>query len=78
MCMNEVEVVFYFFVVEFLFKMGVKVYEIGVLVVNCSMFCFILFLLVMVVNYFGLWENIEMYNLGGMGCSVGVIVISFV
>lgn len=75
-CMNEAEAALYPPVAELLLKTGVKAHEIGVLVVNCSTFCPIPSLSAMVVNHFGLRENIETYNLGGMGCSAGVIAIS--
>lgn len=70
--------VLFMIVGDLLKRIGVKVQDIGIFVVNCSIFCFILFMLVMVVNYFKMWESIEFYYLGGMGCSVGVIVVSLV
>lgn len=75
-CLKEAEAALFPVVSELLRKTGVKAHEIGVLVVNCSTFCPIPSMSAMVVNHFGLRENIETYNLGGMGCSAGVIAIS--
>ncbi|XP_010548058.1 PREDICTED: 3-ketoacyl-CoA synthase 18-like [Tarenaya hassleriana] len=49
--------------------------EIGVLVVNSSTFNPTPSLSAMVVNKYKLRSNIKSYNLGGMGCSAGVIAI---
>nr|ADN10815.1 fatty acid elongase 1 [Arabidopsis lyrata] len=49
--------------------------EIGILVVNSSMFNPTPSLSAMVVNTFKLRSNIKSFNLGGMGCSAGVIAI---
>ncbi|CAA7019892.1 unnamed protein product [Microthlaspi erraticum] len=49
--------------------------EIGILVVNSSMFNPTPSLSAMVVNVFKLRSNIRSFNLGGMGCSAGVIAI---
>lgn len=75
-CMKEAETALFTPVSELLRKTGVQTKDIGILVVNCSTFCPIPSLSAMIVNHFGLREDIETYNLGGMGCSAGVIAIS--
>ncbi|KAL1215737.1 3-ketoacyl-CoA synthase 18 [Cardamine amara subsp. amara] len=49
--------------------------EIGILVVNSSLFNPTPSLSAMVVNTFKLRSNIKSFNLGGMGCSAGIIAI---
>lgn len=49
--------------------------EIGILVVNCSLFNPTPSLASMIANKYKLRENIRSFNLGGMGCSAGVIAI---
>ncbi|XP_010432405.1 PREDICTED: 3-ketoacyl-CoA synthase 17 [Camelina sativa] len=49
--------------------------EIGVLVVNCSLFNPTPSLSAMIVNKYKLRGNVKSFNLGGMGCSAGVIAI---
>ncbi|XP_051123999.1 3-ketoacyl-CoA synthase 4 isoform X2 [Andrographis paniculata] len=53
----------------------VKPKDIGVLVVNCSLFNPTPSLTAMIVNKYKLRGNIRSFNLGGMGCSAGVIAI---
>lgn len=54
---------------------SVKPKEIGVLVVNCSLFNPTPSLSAMIVNKYKLRGNIKSFNLGGMGCSAGVIAV---
>ncbi|KFK39995.1 hypothetical protein AALP_AA3G316500 [Arabis alpina] len=54
---------------------GVKPGEIGILVVNSSTFNPTPSLASMIVNKYKLRDNIKSLNLGGMGCSAGVIAI---
>ncbi|KAJ8530602.1 hypothetical protein K7X08_023483 [Anisodus acutangulus] len=54
---------------------NVKPKDIGVLVVNCSLFNPTPSLSAMIVNKYKLRGNIRSYNLGGMGCSAGVIAV---
>ncbi|KAH6765080.1 3-ketoacyl-CoA synthase 4 [Perilla frutescens var. hirtella] len=54
---------------------NVKPKEIGVLVVNCSLFNPTPSLSAMIVNKYKLRGNIKSFNLGGMGCSAGVIAV---
>ncbi|GFP98423.1 3-ketoacyl-coa synthase 4 [Phtheirospermum japonicum] len=49
--------------------------QIGVLVVNCSLFNPTPSLSAMIVNKYKLRGNIRSFNLGGMGCSAGVIAV---
>jgi len=49
--------------------------DIGILIVNCSLFCPTPSLASMIVNRFDMRTNILSYNLGGMGCSASPISI---
>ncbi|KAJ0801252.1 putative very-long-chain 3-oxoacyl-CoA synthase [Helianthus annuus] len=49
--------------------------DIGILVVNCSLFNPTPSLSSMIVNKYKLRGNIKTFNLGGMGCSAGVIAV---
>ncbi|KAK0607949.1 hypothetical protein LWI29_023157 [Acer saccharum] len=60
---------------ELLAKTGVKPRDIGILVVNSSLFNPTPSLSAMVVNRYKLRGNILSFNLGGMGCSAGIISI---
>ncbi|TQD88797.1 hypothetical protein C1H46_025686 [Malus baccata] len=53
----------------------VKPKDIGILVVNCSLFNPTPSLSAMIVNKYKLRGNIRSFNLGGMGCSAGVIAV---
>ncbi|XP_021895182.1 3-ketoacyl-CoA synthase 11 isoform X1 [Carica papaya] len=72
---KEAEAVMYGAIDELLAKTGVKPKDIGILVVNCSLFNPTPSLSAMVVNHYKLRGNILSYNLGGMGCSAGLISI---
>ncbi|CAA2955056.1 3-ketoacyl-CoA synthase 4-like [Olea europaea var. sylvestris] len=54
---------------------NVKPKNIGILVVNCSLFNPTPSLSAIIVNKYKLRGNIRSFNLGGMGCSAGVIAI---
>ena len=49
--------------------------QIDILIVNCSLFNPTPSLSAMVVNHFKMRSNTITYNLGGMGCSAGVIAV---
>ncbi len=49
--------------------------DIGVLVVNCSIFNPTPSLSAMVINHYKMRGNIVSFNLGGMGCSAGIIAL---
>lgn len=72
---KEAEMVMFGAIDQLLAKTGVKAKDIGVLVVNCSLFNPTPSLSAMVVNHYKLRGNVVSYNLGGMGCSAGLISI---
>lgn len=72
---KEAEVVMFGAIDELLEKTGVRAKDIGILVVNCSLFNPTPSLSAMIVNHYKLRGNILSYNLGGMGCSAGLISI---
>ncbi|KAK4754765.1 hypothetical protein SAY87_008522 [Trapa incisa] len=72
---KEAEMVMFGAIDELLGKTGVNAKDIGVLVVNCSLFNPTPSLSAMIVNHYKLRGNILSYNLGGMGCSAGLISI---
>ena len=72
---KEAEEVMFGAIDQLLEKTGVKAKDIGILVVNCSLFNPTPSLSAMIVNHYNLRGNILSYNLGGMGCSAGLISI---
>ncbi|KAK6161464.1 hypothetical protein DH2020_004845 [Rehmannia glutinosa] len=72
---KEAEMVMFGAIDDLLAKTGVKAKDIGILVVNCSLFNPTPSLSAMIVNHYKLRGNILSYNLGGMGCSAGLISI---
>ncbi|CAN4076605.1 unnamed protein product [Withania somnifera] len=72
---KEAEAVMFGAIDELLAKTSVKPKDIGILVVNCSLFNPTPSLSAMIVNHYKLRGNIISYNLGGMGCSAGLISI---
>eukprot|EP01018_Ginkgo_biloba_P000043 Gb_06885 [translate_table: standard] len=69
----EAEEVMFSCVEDLLQKTNVSPSDIGVLVVNCSIFNPIPSLSSMIVNRFKLRSDIKSFNLGGMGCSANII-----
>ncbi|EMS65062.1 3-ketoacyl-CoA synthase 11 [Triticum urartu] len=72
---QEAQVCMFGAIDNMLAKTGVKPKDIGILVVNCSLFNPTPSLSAMVVNHYKLRGNIVSYNLGGMGCSAGLLSI---
>uniref|UniRef100_A0ACD5TDD0 Uncharacterized protein n=1 Tax=Avena sativa TaxID=4498 RepID=A0ACD5TDD0_AVESA len=72
---REAEMVMFGALDQLFAKTGVKPKDIGILVVNCSLFNPTPSLSAMVVNHYKLRGNIVSYNLGGMGCSAGLISV---
>ena len=56
-------------------KTRVRAKDVGVLVVNCSIFNPTPSLSAMIINHYKMRGNILSYNLGGMGCSAGIIAV---
>ncbi|XP_010251878.1 PREDICTED: 3-ketoacyl-CoA synthase 1 [Nelumbo nucifera] len=56
-------------------KTGVKPSEVGILIVNCSLFNPTPSLSSMIVNHYKMGGGIKSFNLGGMGCSAGLISV---
>ncbi|XP_076900389.1 3-ketoacyl-CoA synthase 20-like [Bidens hawaiensis] len=72
---KEAEMVMFGAIDDLLAKTGVKAKEIGILIMNCSVFCPTPSMSAMIVNRYKLRGSIMSYNLGGMGCSAGLIAI---
>ncbi|CAN1169192.1 3-ketoacyl-CoA synthase 11 [Linum perenne] len=72
---KEAEMVMFGAIDELLAKTKLNPKEIGILVVNCSLFNPTPSLSAMVINHYKLRGNVVSYNLGGMGCSAGLISI---
>ncbi|KAK6143090.1 hypothetical protein DH2020_023438 [Rehmannia glutinosa] len=72
---EEAEIVISGAVGDVLAKTGVDPRDIGVVIVNISTFNPVPSLSAMIVNRFKLREDVLSYNLGGMGCSAGVIAV---
>lgn len=72
---KEAEAVMFGAIDELFAKTSVKPKDIGILIVNCSLFNPTPSLSAMVINHYKLRGNIKSYNLGGMGCSAGLISI---
>lgn len=73
--MKEAEMMTFGAIDELFAKIKVNVKDIGILIVNCSLFNPTPSLSAMVVNRYKLRGNILSYSLGGMGCSAGLISI---
>nr|KYP71985.1 3-ketoacyl-CoA synthase 1 [Cajanus cajan] len=79
LCMEEArveaEAVMFGALDALLAKTGIEAKDIDILVVNCSLFNPTPSLSAMIVNHYKLRSNIKSFNLGGMGCSAGLISI---
>lgn len=60
---------------ELFMKSKVRAKDIGILVVNCSLFNPTPSLSSMIINHYKMRCNILSFNLGGMGCSAGIIAV---
>ncbi|KAL8536997.1 hypothetical protein ACS0TY_012253 [Phlomoides rotata] len=56
-------------------KSRIRPKDVGILVVNCSLFNPTPSLSAMIINHYKMRGNILSFNLGGMGCSAGIIAI---
>jgi len=56
-------------------KTGVKPREIDFVILNCSLFCPTPSLSSMIMNHYKMRDNVKNFNLGGMGCSCGLVSI---
>lgn len=72
---EEAEMVMFGCIRDLLEKTGLKPRDIGILVVNCSLFNPTPSLSAMIINHFKMRSDIISYNLSGMGCSAGVIAL---
>ncbi|TMW96755.1 3-ketoacyl-CoA synthase 11-like [Solanum pennellii] len=72
---KEAETVMFGAIDGLLAKTNMKTKDIGILIVNCSLFNPTPSLSAMIINHYKLRGNIASYNLGGMGCSAGVVSI---
>jgi len=72
---EETELMVFRAIEDLLEATGTRAKDIGILIVNCSLFCPTPSLSSMIVNRFGMSSNILSYNLGGMGCSASPISV---
>ncbi|CAI9781227.1 unnamed protein product [Fraxinus pennsylvanica] len=72
---SEAEMVVFGAIDELLAKTKIKCDQIGILVVNCTIFNVAPSLSSMIVNRYKFRDNIVSYNLTGMGCSAGLRAI---
>lgn len=72
---KEAEMLMFGAIDEVLEKTGVNPRDIGIVVVNCSLYSPSPSLACMVVNRYKLRGNVKSYSLAGMGCSAGLISI---
>ncbi|KAI7737480.1 hypothetical protein M8C21_018580 [Ambrosia artemisiifolia] len=56
-------------------KTQIRPKDVGILVVNCSIFNPTPSLSAMIINHYKMRGNILSFNLGGMGCSAGIIAV---
>ena len=75
MARAEAEMVMYGCLEQLFATTGLKPSDIDIFIVNCSLFNPTPSLTSMCVNKFKMREDVQSYNLSGMGCSAGVIAI---
>ncbi|KAI8574488.1 hypothetical protein RHMOL_Rhmol01G0358000 [Rhododendron molle] len=73
---REMEMSIFGAVDELLAKTRVESREIGIVVVNCCIFCAVPSLSSMIVNRYRMREGVISYNLSGMGCTAGLTAIN--
>lgn len=73
---QEAEMVMFPAIEKLLAHTHVPPCDIGILVVNCSLFTPVPSLSSMIINKFKLCSDVKSYNISGMGCSAGVISLS--
>ncbi|XP_051203844.1 3-ketoacyl-CoA synthase 6-like [Lolium perenne] len=71
----EFELVAFSAIDDLLAKTGVAPEAIGILIVNCSLFCPVPSLVDMIVNRYKLRGDVRSMQLSGMGCSAGLIAV---
>eukprot|EP00887_Chlorella_sp_A99_P006245 scaffold3.g6245.t1 len=72
---EEANLVIFSCVEEVLRAHNVRPQAVDILIVNCSLFNPTPSLSAMIVNRFKMRSNVTTYNLGGMGCSAGVVAV---
>ncbi|KAG9134312.1 hypothetical protein Leryth_027566 [Lithospermum erythrorhizon] len=72
---GEAEMVIFGAIDNLLAKTGVEVRDIGILIVNCSIFNPVPSLTSMIVNHYKLKHDVASYSLGGMGCTASLWAI---
>lgn len=75
---NEAQIVLFPIFEQLLSGNGLSPADVDILVVNCSGFCPDPSLASMVVNRFGMKEDVKCYNLTGMGCSANTLAVDMV
>eukprot|EP00249_Psilotum_nudum_P031944 c46995_g1_i1 orf=452-2044(+) len=71
----EAEMVMFGALDELFAKTKLRPKDVGVLVVNCSLFNPTPSLSAMIINHYKMRGNILSFNIGGMGCSAGIIAL---
>jgi 3-ketoacyl-CoA synthase len=71
----EAEMAMFSTIDELFQKTRIKPKDIGILVVNCSHFNPTPSLSAMIINHYKMRGNVLSFNIGGMGCSAGVIAL---
>jgi 3-ketoacyl-CoA synthase len=74
-CHMEAQIVIFGVLDELFSKGSVKPKDVDILVVNCSLYSPVPSLSAMIVNHYKMRSDIEVFNLGGMGCSAGLIAV---